>query len=331
MSVRLALALDEGGLVVPDEGRIAAFHPRQDHDLGVLEQARVDVIQPFFPDHHHFDAAGYTCMPDVEGAAPPFAASVVFLPRAKALARALIAQASGMTQGPVIVDGAKTEGIDSLLRDLRKRGSISGPVSKAHGKLFWFDAPGPDLSDWIAPATAAEGFRTAPGVFSADGIDPASRLLAEALPGKLSGHVADLGAGWGYLSARILEHGSVKALHLVEADHTALACARVNAADPRAMYHWADAREWTAPGRLDVVVMNPPFHTARRAEPDLGRAFVAAAARVLAPSGQLWMVANRHLPYESALREKFAEIREIGGDGRFKLLFAARPIRAKVR
>jgi 16S rRNA (guanine1207-N2)-methyltransferase len=61
----------------------------------------------------------------------------------------------------------------------------------------------------------------------------------------------------------------------------------------------------------------------------LGRAFVVAAARLLAPSGQLWMVANRHLAYESTLAEAFGEVQEIAGDNRFKILRAARPTRPR--
>lgn len=335
MAPRLDLALNGGGLVLPGDGAVAVFRPRVGHDLSPLPQGRVQVIQPFAPDFHHFETLGYSCQPEVARTADQagpnarFAAAIVFLPRAKALARALVAQAAARTDGPVVVDGAKTDGIDSLLRDLRKRTEIHGPIAKAHGKLFWFDAPGPDLGDWAARPTRAGDFVTVPGVFSALEVDPASRLLADTLPERIGAHVADLGAGWGYLAARLLERGSIETLHLVEADHDALACARQNVTDPRARFHWYDARIWTAPEALDAVVMNPPFHEGRSAEPDLGRAFIAAAARLLSPSGRLWMVANRHLPYETALRDAFAEVREIGGNNRFKMLLAARPSRAR--
>ena len=43
------------------------------------------------------------------------------------------------------------------------------------------------------------------GIFSADHIDPGSALLAEHLPKNLRGRVADLGAGWGFLSRAALE------------------------------------------------------------------------------------------------------------------------------
>jgi 16S rRNA (guanine1207-N2)-methyltransferase len=257
---------------------------------------------------------------------------MVCIPRAKDRARALVAEAADVTDGPVIVDGTKTDGIESMLKACRKQADgVSGPVNKAHGKLFWMD-PAPALDGWRAgdPGEIEEGYVTAPGVFSADGIDPASRALADALPETLGAHVIDLGAGWGYLSARALERSAIKVLDLIEADHAALACARQNVSDPRAQLHWEDALRWRPETRADAVIMNPPFHVARKADPSLGRAFIAAASQMLKPAGQLWMVANRHLPYEQTLAEHFADVAELpGGDGRFKLLHAKRPKKAR--
>jgi 16S rRNA (guanine1207-N2)-methyltransferase len=155
--------------------------------------------------------------------------------------------------------------------------------------------------------------------------------LVDALPDQMKGHVADLGAGWGFLSAHVLSHEAVKSVHLVEAGHMALECARHNVTDPRAQFHWEDATTWDPDQKMDAVVMNPPFHTGRAAEPAMGQAFVAAAARVLSTGGDLWMVANRHLPYEAELKTRFAQVEEIGGDARFKLFHARRPVRAKRR
>jgi len=147
------------------------------------------------------------------------------------------------------------------------------------------------------------------------------------LPGTLGAHVADLGAGWGYLSTQALERSDLLTLHLVEADHIALECARQNVVDPRAVFHWADATRWQAPEPLDSVLMNPPFHAGRKGDPAIGRAFIAAAARNLAPRGVLYMVANRHLPYEAELSRLFGRVDSLGNDTRFKVLVASRPAR----
>lgn len=319
---RFPLAL-EAGLVLPSEGIIAVYGPRAETDLSDLPKDRLVLVTGFKPDVDAFQARGYQCQTQ----SPQAAAAIVVLPRAKALARAMIEQAA---KAPlVVVDGQKTDGVESVLKEIKKRERVAGTISKAHGKLFWFN-PTSDYADWQSRPMMVDGFVTRPGVFSADGIDPASALLIQHLPSNLTGRLADLGAGWGYLSARLLaDRPGINEMHLVEADATALDCARENVPDDRAQFHWADATTWISPVRLDMVIMNPPFHVGRAAEPDLGRAFIAAAAAALAPNGQLWLVANRQLPYEAALAAHFAHVVEAGGDKRFKILHAQRPTRQR--
>ncbi|NDW01576.1 class I SAM-dependent methyltransferase [Salipiger sp. PrR002] len=320
---RLSFAL-EGGLDLPSEGRILLLGAPGDFDASALPRERCTVVQRSAPDFAAWERRGWDVATAPEG---EFAAAIVFLPRARDRAETWIAEACAAAKGGlVIVDGQKIDGIDTALKAVRKRTEVTGQVSKAHGKSFWFAATDA-LADWArGPAQLDGGQWTAPGVFSADGPDPASEALLAALPQKLGTNVADLGAGWGGLANGILTREKIGALHLVEADLVALDCARRNVTDPRAQFHWADALNWTPPALLDAVVMNPPFHTNRRkAEPSLGQAFIDAAARMLKPSGQLWLVANRHLPYETRLAERFRNSDEIAGDARFKILHASRP------
>lgn len=325
-SARLSLALETGALTLPDAGMIAVYRPRLGDDLSALPGDRVVVLTGFKPDHDHF-AARYAVAPAV-----PYAAAIVCLPRSREAGRALIAQAAAEVApgGWIAVDGQKTDGIDTALKDLRGRVELSESLSKAHGKLASFQA-GADLSDWLAKPRQADGFQTMPGIFSADGPDRGSVLLAGALPAKLGGKVADLGAGWGYLAAEILKRPGVARLDLVEAEADALDCARVNVTDTRARFHWADATKWRPETLLDVVVMNPPFHTGREADPALGFGFIRAARRMLAPSGSLWLVANRHLPYDAVLKECFLEVHDVAADTAFRVIHAQKPRRDPLR
>ena len=325
---RLPLALDGGGLVWPDDGTIAVFGPSAEADLDGVPKERAQIIQGYYPAHAAWSARGYEATVASE---TRYGAAVVCLPRSKQDARAMIAEACSLSDGIVVIDGQKTDGVESILKAMKARVDVHGPVTKAHGKLFWIDAPAADcFADWMAgPELTEGGFWTAPGVFSADGVDLASALLADALPEKLGKQVCDLGAGWGYLSAHIMDREGVDVVHLVEANHMALECARRNVSDPRAQFHWADATDWAPAHRMDTIVMNPPFHVGRASEPQIGQAFVASAARLLTPQGHLWMVANRHLPYEAELKTRFAQVDEIGSDARFKLFHASRPLRKR--
>lgn len=326
-SARLEMALEGGLLALPPEGRVAVIRPRVGDDLAGLPKDRVEVVTGFRPDFDWFAARGFRVVARAEG---PYAAAVVCLPRSKAQGRALVALADAVVAagGPVAVDGQKTDGVDALLRELRGRVVLSEALSKAHGKMAVF-AAGAGLGDWADSPAEVAGFRTVAGVFSADGIDRGSALLAAALPAEMKGKVADFGAGWGYLSRAVLERAGVKECHLVEAEAEALDCARVNVTDDRAQFHWADATTVRLPKLMEHVVMNPPFHAGRDADPALGLAFIAAAARALAPDGTLWLVANRHLPYHAALGSLFREVQEIGGDGAFRVTRAAFPVRAR--
>ena len=166
-----------------------------------------------------------------------------------------------------------------------------------------------------------------PGVFAWDRVDAASAMLAAALPDDLHGRVADFGAGWGYLSLQVLARcRQVTSLDLYEADARALALADDNLADAHLPVHchWQDVSRGVGE-RFDAIVCNPPFHALGRGDrPDIGRAFIAAAANALKQGGQLWLVANRHLPYEQALGDGFVQVNTIAQSGGFKIVHAVK-------
>lgn len=319
-TTRLSLALPNGH----PEGRFLVIGARGQDDLSPLDRGRTEIQQGNYPDHQMLTAQGWVVAPVVEGR---FDAAVVILPRSKAAARARIAEAaSRLGPGAALrVDGQKTDGIDSVLKELRALAPVDDLHSKAHGKIFRITVPSGDWlpDDWAAHAAeVVPGFVTRPGVFSADGVDPGSAMLAQVLPDRMPTRVVDLGAGWGWLSAQALSRSGLEIIHLVEADHAALQSARDNIHDPRAHFHWADARQFTLPEPVNGIIMNPPFHDGRSADPRIGAEFIAAAARLLTGAGRLWMVANRHLPYETVLADHFAQVREMHGDARFKVIEA---------
>ena len=328
-ALRLELAL-ESGLTLPETGAIAVFHPRAGENFSPLPRDRVTMITPHAPDHAAFASQGYTC---VQAPTGRFAAAMICMPRSRIEARDLIATACAATDGPIIIDGQKHDGADAMLRELRGRVDLSDAVAKGHGKIAWFMAAGTGFDDWLAQSgqcTDADGreYSTLPGLFSADGVDPASALLAAEFPAGLKGIAADLGAGWGYLSAQLLARApGLSAVHLIESDARALECARQNVTDPRAQFHWADATLPLPKLLVDVVVMNPPFHSSREARPQLDAAFIRTAAAMLKPSGQLWLVANRHLPYEATLTAAFRKVTELPGAPGFKMFHAEGPLK----
>jgi 16S rRNA (guanine1207-N2)-methyltransferase len=196
------------------------------------------------------------------------------------------------------------------------------------------------FEEWrkLGEAREVSGFTVEAGIFSSDHIDPGSQLLADHLPAHLRGNVADLGAGWGFLSDALLRRcPGIDRLDLFEADTRALRCARVNLARhrpgnltsppcsaeelPEIHYHWHDVTTGL-PDRYDAIVMNPPFHTGQTTDVGLGRAFLKVASASLTRGGRLLLVANRQLPYEAALEASGLAWRKITEDKVYKILFA---------
>ena len=235
---------------------------------------------------------------------------------------------------------ANDEGAKSREADLKQLAGTLSVQSKHHCRVFWtrpdavFDAT--LVEQWRRLDTTrtieSDGIRflTRPGVFAWDRIDAASELLASHLPADLHGRVADFGAGWGYLSMQVLARcPTIVSLDLYEADARALALAEANLADAPVPVtcHWHDVAAGVAE-RFDAIVCNPPFHALGRGDrPDIGRAFIATAASALKPGGRLWLVANRHLPYEHALGEGFAQVSTLAQNAGFKIVQATKAMR----
>ncbi len=325
---RWTLALDGGEIALPD-GPVLVMGARADSTFSDLGDATC--VQGFAPDHDRLAARGETVTVEANGTFPK---ALVQITKSRGGSLSAVAEALGHLPpgGVLMVDGQKEEGIEAIVKTLRKTFAMDGVYSKSHGKLAWLKRPDvipADVVSWIvAPEVGEHGYMTVPGGFSVDGPDRGSEILVALMP-KLSGRVADLGAGWGYLAGEILaEHDDIAALDLIEADHAMLEAAKINVDDPRASFHWADAARFSPDAPYDVVICNPPFHTGRRADPQLGRAFIQIAARLLTPRGRFIMVANRHLPYEDTLKTTFANGAMLGELEGYKIYEAARPRRA---
>ncbi|MEJ6390376.1 class I SAM-dependent methyltransferase [Gymnodinialimonas ulvae] len=320
----------EGGDIDPPSGPVLVMGARSDADFSALGD--VTCVQGFAPDFDRLTARGLQVVTEAEGT---FDAALVQITKSRAGTLSGVAEALGHLApgGLLMVDGQKEEGVEAIVKQLKTHFDLDGVMSKSHGKLAWLTRPDtiPDaVADWIAaPSEIDEGYVTVPGGFSVDAPDRGSELLVALVPA-LSGRVADYGAGWGYIAGEILsEQDSIDTIDLIEADHAMCEAAQINIDDPRARFHWADVTRYTADTPYDAIVCNPPFHTGRRADPDLGRAFIQAAAANLTPRGRFFMVANRHLPYEDTLKACFGTGRLLGELEGYKIYEAAKPKRPK--
>lgn len=162
-----------------------------------------------------------------------------------------------------------------------------------------------------------------PGVFSWEHPDEATSLLAGCMKIQPGERVLDLGCGSGALGTIAALESGEQAM-LLDADADAVRCARHTARAAGI----ADGVEVMASDvalavddrRFDVVVTNPPFHVGKSTDLTLPEAFIEEAWSTLEPGGRIVLVANRTLPYEGLLKNRFGTIRVLHDGQRFKVL-----------
>lgn len=323
--------------------------------------AKLHCVQGFRPNYLALQRANVDVSPEPVG--DNYDLALVLAGRHRGQNEAWLAEAIKRVRsgGLVLMAGGKTDGISSLRKRLAKDIPLGGHMAKNHGEVFWLER-GDDAVRWVSDlrtpvpdpspqrggepgssgpvspsplwgrggdGDADDRFVTAPGMFSHDRIDSGSLLLADSLPANLKGETADFCAGWGYLSVALAARATnIGRIDLYEADHASLEAARTNmkalAPDMPAAFHWLDLEREPVERRYDAIVMNPPFHHGRAAEPDVGLAMIRAAAKALKPGGQLFMVANRGLPYEPVLKAAFREVEQMAEDRTFRVWRARR-------
>lgn len=248
------------------------------------------------------------------------------------MARALKALKPG---GFFAFSAANDGGGGRLKKDVESFGLDCSGEGRDRSRVVWgakppgFDAAAlePAIQGGLYQEIPGGGFISRPGIFSWDRIDPGSALLAESVPASsLGGRGADFGCGYGFLSRHAAAGDNVSEIYCIDADFRAVEACRRNLGNiAKARFLWHDIGSGAGlPGALDWIVMNPPFHEGRARDISLGMSFIEAAAQSLRPGGVLWMVANRHLPYEEISRGLFATVAEAAGNKGYKIFRSVR-------
>jgi 16S rRNA (guanine1207-N2)-methyltransferase len=165
--------------------------------------------------------------------------------------------------------------------------------------------------------------------FAGGKLDEGTHLLLEALEIYTTDVALDIGCGVGYIGMHIARLASKGYVTMVDASLAAVDAARrlveqSGLTNVRVLA--SDGIEALQGQRFDLVVTNPPFHLGGIQTIEIGERFIREAAQVLRPRGRFYLVANRFLKYEPALRSCFQVVEEVSGNTRYKVLRAMNPM-----
>lgn len=159
--------------------------------------------------------------------------------------------------------------------------------------------------------------------FGGTKIDVGTRFLLEFIPEmRPNATVAiDLGSGNGTISAVLAKARPELAVIATDQSAAAVASTEATAAanglSDRIEAVRDDALAGFASDSAGLIVLNPPFHVGATVHAGIAHKLFAAAARVLAPGGELWCVYNRHLDYRGALAKVVGPTRVAGRNSKF--------------
>ena len=183
------------------------------------------------------------------------------------------------------------------------------------------------------PGQPAARFAALPGVFSRNSMDFGSGFLLEQcqqLQHSFHGRVCDLGCGNGLLGITLaLRHPGLE-LTLTDDSLLAVESVRANASsnDVAATVCHADILDGID-GPFDFIVCNPPFHDGHKQLSDIAELMFQQAASKLVASGELWVIANRHLPYRPVMKRYFRKADVVAENPKFMLYRCRRPLSGK--
>lgn len=267
--------------------------------------------------------------------------SLVFWPKAKQEGYWWLQQLAEIPHEQVLLTGETNGGIKALAKQLEAaKVQVNKLDSARRCALYAIDSLQP-ASQLIADNTSQQAWQgpdnltlmSQPGVFSHGRVDEGSAFLIKTLakePHLTSGQLLDVGCGCGLLGAWLVKQHPALTLTAADVSGFALKATRATlkanqlAGQAVAADIFTGLEDFVPELGFDLIVSNPPFHTGKATDYELASRLINQAPNYLREGGELWLVANRFLPYPDLLQQAFSHFKIIAENNKFSVYKAIR-------
>jgi 16S rRNA G1207 methylase RsmC len=250
---------------------------------------------------------------------------IIKLSKTLALIESQLAAISQVAPNAKIIATGKTQLITSNLLKMFERyfTVVTTSLAKKKSRLIFAESVNPKFDAQYESVKTVSwpekhlNLSALPNVFSREQIDIGGRFMADNLPGLKNGdHIIDLGCGNGLLGvcAIQLAQKTQNDVNVIFADESymAIESAKLNvkqnlAPSPQdsVEYIVADCLTGVDDNSADIVLCNPPFHQQNTLTEHIAEQMFVDAHRCLKQNGRLYVVANRHLKYQTYFKRIF--------------------------
>jgi 16S rRNA (guanine1207-N2)-methyltransferase len=265
-------------------------------------------------------------------------------PKSRALGqRCLLAAQRVLKPGAMFyLAGDNHAGVQSLIRDAEAIFGPAGLLGYKKGNRVvrfvnppqplqstpWMTQPGIANHTWFKMqlnlASIQVSVKSLPGVFSYDRLDEGTQFLLEHASAPLDGNLLDIGCGWGAIGLWAAPHA--RSVDMVDSNLLAVASSQQNTAlSGNIRVLPSDITSAVHDRHYTHVFTNPPFHTGKDVDYFTPHAIIQQAANVLSPGGELWLVANKFIPYRKIMHQYFRDTRIAAEDTKYHLLTGIKP------
>jgi len=262
--------------------------------------------------------------------------NLVFWPKAKEEGYWWLEQLAQISPKQVLLAGETNSGIKALAKQLQNTQVLVDKIDSARRcALYIIDSLQPAKAliaentldqQWLGPNEIT--LISQPGVFSHGRVDEGSALLIETLSKQTpitTGKLLDIGCGCGLLGSWLVKKNPNLQLTACDVSGFSLNATRatLQANQLKGKVVAADIftgiDEYTPEQGFDLIISNPPFHTGKATDYELANRLISQAPNYLQKSGELWIVANRFLPYPDLLQQAFGNFIIAAENGKFRV------------